>query len=248
MSKRRSSGGPFRDEDSHWYDDDQMPGDYRPQDHRSTGWGANPSRSDDAASGLSGSIRQTAGSVGEAVSGAASGVRETVSELTARLSEGLDDLSEEAKARVVSARRAAHEARESSAAVMAKGSRAATGFFEDQPLVIGALAVALGAALGGALPRSKLEDETLGDSSDKLFADAQALFREERDKAMAAVRTAAMDAKGEIKDMGADLADLVPDGKTVGNVIVDRAADAANRVYDRATGDVEHQKRDQSQT
>ncbi|MDP9840498.1 hypothetical protein J2T09_005285 [Neorhizobium huautlense] len=40
--------------------------------------------------------------------------------------------------------------------------------FKDQPLVGGALAFALGAAIGAALPHSQVEDEALGETSDKL--------------------------------------------------------------------------------
>ncbi len=178
---------------------------------------------------------------------AQNGVGQAVSDLTERLSAGLEDLTEEAKARVLQARHAAYEARLGSVEAVARGTQAATGFFENQPLIAGALAVALGAAIGSALPHSQVEDDTMGDSSDHLFADAQALFRFERDKAMAAARMAASDAKAEIKDIGTDLAGLMPDGKTVGDVIVERAAGAASRVFDRATGDVQHQKSDSSQ-
>lgn len=39
--------------------------------------------------------------------------------------------------------------------------------FRDQPLVGGALAFALGAAIGAALPHTRIEDETVGDVGDK---------------------------------------------------------------------------------
>ena len=129
---------------------------------------------------------------------------------------------------------------------MKKGARVATNFFADQPLVVGALAVAVGAAMGGVLPRSKVEDEAMGASSDQLFAQAQSLYREERDKAMAAVRMAASDVKDEIKSAGNDLADMLSDGKSVGEVIVDRAAGVASRVYDRAAGDMQHDRTEPS--
>lgn len=40
--------------------------------------------------------------------------------------------------------------------------------FKDQPLVGGALAFALGAAIGAALPHTRAEDEALGETSDRL--------------------------------------------------------------------------------
>lgn len=193
-----------------------------------------------ARSGVMGALSDAAGTVTDAVTGAAASVGNAASDLTARLSHGLDGLSDDARARVLAARRAAHDARVASTETMRKGARVATTFFDDQPLVAGALAMAVGAAMGGVLPRSKIEDEAMGSGSDQLFARAQALFREEKDKAMAAMRMAASDVKDEVTAAGQDLADMLPEGKNVGDVIVDRAADVAARVYDRAAGDVQH--------
>ncbi len=112
--------------------------------------------------------------------------------------------------------------------MMRRGTQAASNFFEEQPLVVGALAVAVGAAMGGVLPRTRVEDEAMGASSDKLFADAQALYRTERDNAMAAMKAAASDMTDQIREAGAE---LMPEDRNVGEAIVDRAADAAARVY-----------------
>lgn len=234
-SSGRRAATEAGDRDQYWYGDEQLA---RVRKTRGrAGDGRNRSKSGDAAQGGVGTMQNAASAAGDAVSGAAGSVSEAASDLTARLSHGLEDLSEDARARVVAARRAALDALLASQAAMKKGAQAASNFFADQPLVVGALAVALGAAMGGVLPGSKLEDDTLGASRDRLFADAQKLFREERDKAMAAVRGAASDVKDELEDVGSDLAALVPDGKNVGQVIVDRATDAAQRVYGRATGD-----------
>ncbi|MFN4156213.1 MAG: DUF3618 domain-containing protein [Paracoccaceae bacterium] len=231
----RSGNESTRDPDQHWYDTDQTA-----RRRQTKGRGPGGDRRNEMADGMLGAAH----SMRSAVSEAATDFGTAASDLTDRLSHGLDDLSEEARSRVVAARRAAHDARLASAEAMETGTRAVTGFFEDQPLVVGALAVALGAALGGVLPHSKIEDDTMGDSSDRLFAEAQTLFHAEREKAMAMARTAAADVKGEIKDAGSDLASLLPEGKSVGEVIVDRAAGAATRVYDHATGDIDHQPSD----
>lgn len=164
------------------YGEGQLSNDYR-QDRGAKGWAGKHTGPDDAAHGMLGTIRTAATKVGDAVSDAAGSMGHTASDLTERLSHGLEDLSEEAKSRVLAARRAAHEARQSSQAALNRGSRAASGFFEDQPLVVGALAVAVGAAIAGLLPHSRIEDDIMGDSSDQLFADAQAIFREELDRA-----------------------------------------------------------------
>lgn len=197
---------------------------------------AGPQTGDSSASGLVGSVKTAAATAGQAVAGVADSIGTATSDLAERLSHGLEDLTEEARARVLAARHAAHEARVTSEAAMQRGTRAASDLFQSQPLMLGALAVASGAALGSFLPHSRIEDEALGESSDQLFRDAQSLFLEERTKALGTLADAAKDVKTEISDVGSDLAALVPDGKSVGEAIVDRAANAAGRVYQRATG------------
>ena len=235
----RSGNEATHDADQQWIGRDHMA---RGRKHRARDLGR------DGQEGMTGRMQEAAGAVGDAVFDAAARVSTTASDLTERLSHGLDDLSEEARARVLAARRAAHDARQASREAMEQGMQAAGGFFKEQPLVVGALAVALGAALGGVLPHSKLEDDTLGESSDRLFKEAQDLLYAERDKAMAMARTAAADVQDEIRDVGSDLADMLPEGQSVGEVIVDRAASAAGRVIHRATGDIDHQASDKRQT
>lgn len=217
--------------DDYWYGSDESPRDRRKR-HRGSNAAA---RTSGAVAGVMDTIKEGTGAVGGAISGAADSLGQAASGLTDRMSHGLENLSEDARARVLAARQAAHDARRASADALKKGVRASTNFFEDQPLVVGALAVAIGAAMGGVLPHSKIEDDTLGDSSDRLFAEAQTLFRQERDKALAAVKSAAGEVKGEIQNIGSDIAAQMPEGKTVGEAIVDRASEAAKRVVDHAT-------------
>ncbi|MFN4128783.1 MAG: DUF3618 domain-containing protein [Paracoccaceae bacterium] len=236
-----SGNQSLRDRDRHWFDPTPNAGGQKRQRHDFD--------DDDGQAGLTGRMHDAANAMGEAVSDAATSVGTAAADLTDRLSHGLDDLSEEARARVVAARRAAHDAQLASGAAMEKGMKSASGFFDHQPLVVGALAVAFGAAIGGIFPRS--EHETLGDSSDRLFADAQRMLRAERDKAMATAKTAAADIKEEISSAGSDLADLAPEGKSVGGAIVDRAAGAVDRVVGHATGDtgdVEHGAKDKAKS
>jgi hypothetical protein len=57
------------------------------------------------------------------------------------------------------------------------GRRAQSGFAhmrEEQPLVVGAIGLAVGAALGAALPKTETEDEWLGDTRDQLKERARA--------------------------------------------------------------------------
>ncbi|KQN75209.1 DUF3618 domain-containing protein [Devosia sp. Leaf64] len=79
--------------------------------------------------------------------------------------------------------------------------------FRDQPLVGGALAFALGAALGSALPHTREEDKLIGEAADALKAKAGAAvqegYEEGRDKAAEVYETAtekAAEVYGQVKD------------------------------------------------
>ena len=174
------------------------------------------------------------GSLTERLSDAAAPLRDKAMALTDRLLHGTEGFSDEAKARILAARRAAHDARVSAEAAMLRGRQVAGNLFDDQPLVVGGLALAIGAAIGGALPRTRIENDQMGASRDQLFADAQAVFRDERAKAMAVLKAAGHEAKAAVQDAGSDLANLLPDGKSPGDVIVDRLSNAATRVLDGA--------------
>lgn len=66
---------------------------------------------------------------------------------------------------------------------------------EDQPLVLGAIGLAVGAALGAAVPRTEQEDALMGDARDHLVDDAAESARDyaerARDSANRAMRTLA---------------------------------------------------------
>jgi hypothetical protein len=221
-SDMRSRHGMHTDHDRHWFDGDHA------------------GRSRDDRGGMRDKLHDTADTVRDKVSQATSGISNAASDLTERLSQGLEDLSEAARERVVAARRKAHDARVASGSVAQRGRDSASDFFESQPLVVGGLALAFGAALGGVLPHSRIEDETMGASSDRLYAEAEELFRAEREKAMKAARSAATEVKNEIGAAKESIADLLPDDKSVGDVIVDRASGVVSRALDQPetkTGD-----------
>lgn len=73
--------------------------------------------------------------------------------------------------------------------------RSVTGFFEENPLAMGIMAVAAGAALAAFLPRSRTEDETLGPLRERAMeqgrAQASHLADEATERARAAVNAAA---------------------------------------------------------
>lgn len=213
-------------------------------DHRSRTGAASI---DDTAAGdgilASGRATLGAGIAGatDAVTGAATMVRDAVVDMSEQFLHGTEGFSEAAKSRVLAARQAAYDARDAADAVIRTSSQKAASLFDDQPLVVGALAVALGAAIGGSLPHTRTEDDAMGTTRDSLFAEAQRIYAEERSKAVSVLRVASETAKNSVSEATSDIAALVPKGKTAAGEVVDRFADAATRVLDSAKQEADRQ-------
>ena len=124
----------------------------------------------------------------------AGSVQERAKALRERLSHGTEQLTEEGRARVLAAREKAHDAREAAMERMSEGRDRAVDLFEEHPMIAGALALAVGAALGAALPHTRFEDEHFGETSDELFHEAERIFAEEREKLGSAMKETADDA------------------------------------------------------
>lgn len=96
---------------------------------------------------------------------------------------GLDDLSQEARDRIVAARKKAYAARLQAARSVKKAVRHPGSMIEAHPFVAGSIAMAAGAALAATLPRTETEDRIFGEESDRLMSEAANLLAEERDRA-----------------------------------------------------------------
>lgn len=142
-----------------------------------------------ASSAARGKMQETAGSM-----------QDRAKALRERLSHGTEQLSEEGRARVLAAREKAHHARETAMARMGEGRDRAVDMFEEQPLIAGALALAVGAAIGAALPHTRIEDEYFGETSDELIREAERIFSEESAKLGDALQKTADDASDKVAE------------------------------------------------
>ena len=180
------------------------------------------------------SVADAASSAKSSITSGAKSVQSSVSAAGSRIAEGTETLTEEGRKRVIAARQKAVEMKRSTVRSVSDGADAAADFYDRQPLVVGALALAFGAALGGALPRTKTEDDLMGDQSDSLFQEAERIFEEEKAK----VSKVAKSVKDEVKDIAAetksDLDSGAPGQKSAAQAIGDKAKSAADRVKDTA--------------
>lgn len=194
-----------------------------------------------AVSDATSSVRGAASSAAGAVRDGASEVRARAAAVRARIAHGTERLSEEARRRVIVARERALDARDRAVAAARRGGERAADFYEEQPLVVGALALAVGAAIGGALPRTRAEDNTLGAERDRLFGEAERIFEEERAKAEAVVDSAVTEAK-EVAREKKDAVDAgAPEGKTAAEALADEAKAVGQRVVDAAKSEADKQ-------
>lgn len=70
------------------------------------------------------------------------------------------------------------------------GSRTITELFQDQPLVLAGIGLAVGALLGASLPGTEAEDRLMGEASDTTKSKAQGLAQQEIDKGKTAAQEA----------------------------------------------------------
>jgi gas vesicle protein len=161
--------------------------------------------------------------------------RRRLDRLRERLSHGTDDLTEESRRRVLAARERAMEARHQLARQWTRQSRAASGMYDRQPLAAGALAFAAGAALAAALPRTRMEEEYIGDYSDQLMEEAERVFHEERAKIGRVAKATADEARAVLGEKTEEVKEGV-------HTVQDEAREGAERIANRARDEAEKQK------
>jgi len=195
-----------------------------------------------AAAGARDRVAHGAASVRDGVASAGQSAAERARRIRRRLSHGLENLGEEARERVVAARWRAVKARRAAARRARQGSDAMARFYDENPLVVGGLALAAGAILAGTLPRTRQEDAYLGKYSDRAYDKAERIFQEERRKAMKVADRAAQTAQEVLEEERAKIDDSAPGNKSAAEHVADEARGAAKKVADATKDEAEKQK------
>ena len=200
-------------------------------------------------SSAQGAARSRASAASGGMRRRAQGAYASASELRDRIMEGTEDLSESARKRVIAARTRAYEAQLRAEHYASRSREKASDLFEDQPLVVGALALAAGAAIGGMLPRTSREDDAFGAYRDQIFDDAERVYHEERAKFETVARETVKEAQNVARDVADDVSEDVKSGMhRTGDIARGKlseteakAKDAANKVADTAKSEAEKQ-------
>ncbi|WP_281969137.1 DUF3618 domain-containing protein [Roseovarius nanhaiticus] len=190
------------------------------------------SSASDSASHVARNVRDSAGNMWSSASQHASAVQQ-------RLREGTENLSEEARDRIAAARARAIDARDEAGRRLSRGADQATDFYDEHPLVVGALAFAVGAAFAGALPRTRVEDNYVGSYSDDLYDEAERIYAEEVEKARKVVKAGVDEAKTVASDLEGDARDAAKSAADKAKSAAEQVADATKEeAQDERLGDV----------
>lgn len=186
--------------------------------------------------------RNSEGGIGDRLADVSDAVSERAGDMADAVRGGLRDTAD---AMQDGGRAVARGARRASRGTVRAGRRAGDGlaaFVEDQPLVVGALALALGAALGGALPRTRTEDEAVGERSDRLKETVREVASTEGRKLQATAGAAAAAALDMADEAAAEVAARLPDSAEIVRKTEARVAEAAGHVRDAAEAEAEDQQ------
>lgn len=185
-----------------------------------------------AASSAGSSVADAARSAGSTVSGtassAASGIGNAAHAASEAVTHGLHDARDAAYGAGGSIYRGGAYAGQEAARLGRRARRSFLDTLQEEPLIVGAVAVAIGAAIGAALPATRREDELFGGARDQLLDDALDYGREGVRKA----ETVASEAyKAGTEE--ADRKGLKPEGSG-GETIAEKVSSVAAKVGEAA--------------
>lgn len=144
---------------------------------------------DDASRGVNETVRNARTAASDAISGAAETMSERFDEGVAGAREMFDRLGRALPRKET----------------LAQAQSSLSDLLERQPLVLGAVGLAIGATIAGAMARTDVEDEWVGNLSDDLKED----LKERAGAVSQSVREASDTLKAEFADAGAEYADRV---------------------------------------
>jgi ElaB/YqjD/DUF883 family membrane-anchored ribosome-binding protein len=151
-------------------------------------------------------------------------LRDKASEVGQRLSDTASGLTERAQQASSTARSRLHESAESAQArVSDMGQRSRTEYYrakdrvgqllDEQPLLVGAVGIAIGAALGAALPNTRRENELMGGTRDDLLGRVKETALEQAETVKQSAQRVAEVAKNEAERVKEDLSRAATQGK-----------------------------------
>jgi hypothetical protein len=190
-----------------------------------------PGSSTPSKPGMGERLSGAAGKAREGAGAAAEGARQRAAAASSAAGRAFGSAGSALRGAGEAARDRAYRARRSTMHAGRYGRDNLESLMQDHPLVFGAVAVAIGAAIGGALPRSETEDRMFGEQSVKLKDSARRMAETEGRKAEAVATAVAHEAMNMVDEAAADTDSRTPSGREA----VDKAEAGVRRAADRLT-------------
>ena len=194
--------------------------------------------------GLRERVADVAGRVGEGVSEAVGGVRERASEVAHSASSRLHQAGDTIRGAGGAVRDRASAARRSAAGTSQYMRNGLDTLMEDQPLVAGAIAMAFGAAVGGALPRSRVEDRMFGEQSDRAMETVRSVAKDQGAKVQATASAVVDEALNIAGEASAELGAKLPSGEEIVDAAESKVREAASRLREASGVDTSDERDD----
>jgi len=182
-------------------------------------------------------MREAGADTAERARAAAQGAGQSMRAMASGVSETVSSAGEGAAEWMQSAKEAAQSAGEGASQMGQRTRQTLNEMLEQQPLLVGAMGVALGAVVGALLPTTRLEDEYLGETRDQLSETISEQGAQLYEKGKVAATEAYRAAADEARAQG-----LVPEetgGKTMAEKaeqVLTKAGEAAKEAGEREMG------------
>ena len=171
------------------------------------------------AAGAASSASETAGSAMSTASDAIASAASKASDAAAATAHRVGEAASDAQRRTVES---AHHVSEQAQSAAADLQRTLTDLHRQEPLIIGALGVAVGAAIGAMLPRTEFEDKYVGPYRDQLRQSAEETVQDAVEDAKSVASETYEAAKAE-----ADRQGLTPKGESLAEKVKEVGRTAA---------------------
>lgn len=186
---------------------------------RSVHYGHTPSTGD--------RLRSRAGSAMSSMREGVEDVKDELHGMKSRISSSMSHASDEASDVVERGRIRAEELELRTRSAMHRASSRVQQTWQDQPMLIGALAIAAGAALAALIPETRTENRRLGPARDRIVEEGERIGR-------SALHGAKAEARREASDQGLDRGNLGDQARDIAS----RAAQVARSAVSGATESV----------
>ena len=178
----------------------------------------------------SGRVAEGVDSARSAVSDASSSIQDVATRATDKASSALGSIADSAD----SLRAGAADAMDTASNTLASAAREVSDTVQQYPLILGALGLAIGALIGGAVPVSRAEQEAFGELSDDLKRQASTLASDGLDAAKEAAGDVYAEAAGEANRQGLTLENA--------GVAADELKKSAANITDKTAGSTSTKK------